>query len=144
MQKDRKNNNMYKIKVTDKFSAAHRLLEYNGSCERLHGHTWKVELEIEGKKLDHLGLLIDFRIVKKYLKQIIDELDHQFLNEHPYFVKTNPTAENLAKFIYDKIKKSLELESLDKQYNKKNTIDYLLKSVSVWESENTVASYLES
>ena len=118
---------MYKIKVTDKFSAAHRLLEYNGSCERLHGHTWKIELEIEGSKLDNLGLLIDFREVKKYLKKITDELDHTFLNEHPYFTKLNPTAEHLSKFIYDKIKKDI----------------MLLKSVSVWESDNTLATYYE-
>ena len=118
---------MYELTVSSKFSAAHRIMEYNGSCERLHGHTWKVDLFLRNDKLNSLGLMLDFRDIKKVLNKLLDELDHTFLNEHPYFKDKNPTAENLAKFIYDRVKKEFSV----------------LYKVSVWESENTAATYYE-
>lgn len=113
----------------DYFSSAHNLRGYEGNCERLHGHNWKVEVELQGDKLDNIGMLVDFKILKRSLKKILDELDHTYLNEHNYFKDVNPTSENMAKYIFDRLK---------------NDFGDLVYKVSVWESHNAVAEYLES
>ena len=116
---------MYEIKVRTVFSAAHNLKNYHGKCERLHGHNWIVEAVFAYEELDKDGLAIDFRIAKKLLKDVTEELDHSHLNELKILKKMNPTSENISKFIYDGIRKK----------NKS------LKSISVWENENSSASY---
>lgn len=97
---------MFLLKVQEAFEAAHNLRGYNGKCARLHGHNWIVEVEITGEKLNELGILVDFKDVKRELKFILDKLDHHYLNEISPFDKINPTAENLAKFIYEDFAKS--------------------------------------
>lgn len=119
---------MYKLKVIDSFSAAHNLRNYKGKCEELHGHNYKVEVVLGGLELDEDGLLIDFKDIKISLKKILETLDHKYLNEVTIFVDTNPTSENLAKYIYNEMKK-LWHEGID--------------SVTVWETENSAASYFE-
>lgn len=119
---------MYKLKVIDSFSAAHNLRNYKGKCEELHGHNYKVEVVLGGLELDEDGLLIDFKDIKTSLKKILETLDHKYLNEVTIFVDTNPTSENLAKYIYNEMKK-LWHEGID--------------SVTVWETENSAASYFE-
>ena len=97
---------MYEVAVKSSFSAAHRLRDYQGKCENLHGHNWNVEAAVSSKTLDKRGLLIDFKILKKTLGGILDELDHTYLNELAFFKKENPTSENIAKFIFDALKES--------------------------------------
>lgn len=115
---------MFELSVSSKFNSAHNLRNYDGECEALHGHSWKIEVFIKGDKLNNIGLLVDFKIIKKELNLVIEKLDHKYINNIEPFDKINPTAENLAKFIYDSLK--------DK---------FILSKVVVWESESTSASY---
>jgi 6-pyruvoyltetrahydropterin/6-carboxytetrahydropterin synthase len=118
---------MYEIKVKSSFSSAHNLREYRGKCERLHGHNWNVEALFAYSALAKDGMAVDFKEAKAVLKDVLEELDHSYLNEHPFFKKTNPTSENIARFIHDRIKKE----------NKH------IRSVAVWENENACAIYTE-
>ena len=116
---------MYEVAVKSDFSAAHRLRNYSGKCENLHGHNWMVEAAVSSKTLDRSGLLIDFKILKERLKKILDNFDHTNLNELTFFKRKNPTSENIAKFIFDMLKK----EGISPQ------------RVSVWESDTSCATY---
>lgn len=93
---------MYELTVRADFEAAHYIKNYPGKCARLHGHNWIVEAEVIGDKLNELGILIDFKILKTELKKVLEEFDHQYLNELEIFSDKNPTAENLAKIIFEK------------------------------------------
>ena len=97
---------MYELTVIVEFEAAHRIVDYPGKCDRLHGHNWSVEVTVEGEKLNSLGMLIDFKELKGEVNKVMDLLDHNYLNELPAFQKINPTAENIAKFIYEKMKEA--------------------------------------
>lgn len=116
---------MYEIKVYSSFSAAHNLRNYRGKCENLHGHNWKVEAVFAYKKLDPDGMAVDFKDARAVLKEALEEFDHRYLNEAGVFKKINPTSENMAKHIYDMVKK-------------KNKCIY---AVSVWENEKSCATY---
>ena len=123
---------MFEVSVKDRFSAAHQLIEVGGGCERLHGHNFNVEVFVRSETLTDEGTVIDFRDLKKALADVLDMLDHTFLNDLEAFEDTGPSSERLARFIY------LELS------------DHLLKKnlpgpcrVDVWESENSRASYME-
>lgn len=118
---------MYEIKVKTNFSAAHNLRQYHGKCERLHGHNWNIEAVFAYASLGKDGMAVDFKEAKSILLKVLESLDHSYLNEVPFFRKTNPTSENIARFIYDGIKKR----------NKK------IRSVAVWENENSCAIYSE-
>ena len=87
---------MYEVKIVTQFAAAHRLENFNGKCEGLHGHNWKVEVFLVGKNLDGAGLLMDFGVVKARTKQVLEEIDHKYLNELAAFQDRNPSSENLA------------------------------------------------
>jgi 6-pyruvoyltetrahydropterin/6-carboxytetrahydropterin synthase len=119
---------MYKIKVEAYFSAAHNLRNYRGKCEELHGHNWKVELEVSSSRLDKSGMVADFKCLKSELNKILEKLDHKYLNNIPYFKKANPTSENIARYIYGRLKA--------RQVGN-------LKSITVWESDNACATYFE-
>ena len=112
------------------FSSAHKLRNYNGKCENLHGHNWRVRLYLTAKELDDTGFILDFKDIDKILKKITNELDHQNLNDIEYFDKINPTAENIAIFIFNKAKKEI-----DEKHQGIN-----IQKVSVWESEKSCAS----
>ena len=116
---------MYSIKVEGNFSSAHNLKGYKGKCESLHGHNWKVEAVVAGDTLDKTGMLMDFKELRSALCNVLDKLDHKYLNEIVYFKKANPTSENIARYIYDKLKRQ----------------GVRVKSVTVWESENSSATY---
>ena len=121
---------MFSLKVRGKFDAAHHLKGYEGKCQYVHGHTWKYELMITGLKLDHLGMLIDFQVVKEWMRDEIEGyLDHVDLNACGMFSEINPTAENIAKWIYDKLKHWGEAFGV--------RLDY----VEVWESDNCSVRY---
>ena len=124
-----KNRIMYKITVMDTFSSAHRLKNYRGKCENLHGHNWKVEVTLSGRALDKSGILFDFTVLKKILKNIIFRLDHANLNEISYFKKFNPTSENIAKYIFDKLQLQVTRFKLE------------IAEVAVWESDTSKAVY---
>jgi len=123
---------MYKIMVEDSFAAAHQLIGYHGPCEQLHGHTWKVQLFIEGAKLNDQGLLIDFRQVKKVFSAVLEKFDHQCLNKLKVFKNISPTSENVARLIHDTVKV---------KFRGRKAI--FIKQVTVFESEKTSASYRE-
>ena len=97
---------MYELNVRSEFEAAHKIENYPGKCARLHGHNWIVEAIVKGSELNELGILIDFKILKSELNKVLDELDHQYLNELELFAEKNPTAENLAKIIFEKLSES--------------------------------------
>ena len=122
---------MYEILIKGDFSSAHNLRGYKGKCEALHGHSWKVEARFEKGSLDNIGISVDFVILKARLKDILKKLDHAYLNKLDIFKKQNPSAENIARIIYQKLKDSVREKGLS------------LKSVSVWESESSCATYYE-
>lgn len=116
---------MYEIKVQASFSAAHNLRDYRGKCENLHGHNWKIEAIFAYKSLDKSGMAVDFKEAKKILKEVVEEFDHSYLNETGIFKKANPTSENMAKYIYDRLARQ----------------DSHISAVSVWENDNSCATY---
>lgn len=121
---------MFKISVQRNFSASHIIRDYPGECGRLHGHNWNVRVTVKRDKLDEFGMAIDFKKLSDILKEIIQKLDHYHLNDIPPFDKVQPTAENIAKYFYDEVKKRLpsELE---------------VESVEIWETEKYLAIYKE-
>lgn len=124
---------MFEIKVEAEFEAAHRIVNYPGKCDRLHGHNWRVELKISGSILDDLGMLVDFKKAKAALEEVIDPLDHRFLNELKPFSTMNPTAENIARYVYEELK----------GYEMFGNASLHLASVCVWESSRACVTYTE-
>ena len=90
---------MFELSVTASMASAHFLPGYEGPCKNLHGHTWKIEVSVQSASLDKIGMVIDFRVLKKKLKSFLDHLDHVCLNDLNYFKEHNPTSENIAKYI---------------------------------------------
>lgn len=122
---------MYEIWVKTTFSGAHHLRNYGGKCENIHGHNWMVGVFITCKNLNRIGLGIDFIEIKKKLAKVVEKLDHKDLNKLSFFKKKNPSAENIAYFIYQELK------------NKINSSKTKLSKVIVKESENSGAGYWE-
>jgi 6-pyruvoyltetrahydropterin/6-carboxytetrahydropterin synthase len=121
---------MYELVVIAQFSAAHNLRNYEGTCERLHGHNWRVEVFVRADALGKGGMVLDFRILREELEKVLDALDHQYLNDLPYFQKEEPSCENIARYIYDAVEEQL------RPYGQKP------HKVTAWESEGAGASYL--
>ncbi len=101
---------MYEIFTTSHFSSGHHLRNYPGNCEKPHGHNWKIKVTMRADELDELGMALDFRDLKAAVKEIIDDLDHRDLNEHPAFQQENPSSENIARHIFAELKKNLSSE----------------------------------
>lgn len=120
---------MFELTVVEEFSAAHRLPGTSGKCEALHGHNWKVEVRVGASELDMAGMVIDFHELTALTQQVLAELDHSFLNDHPFFLERPPTAENLALFVFQSLGGRLRGGRVR------------LLNVRVWESERTAASY---
>ena len=99
---------MYKLLVKKDFSSAHILKGHPGDCKRMHGHNWIVEAEIQGNNINNIGMVIDFKDIKRMLTKITDQLDHRFLNELEPFQNQNPTAENICVVIHDRLKAKLD------------------------------------
>jgi 6-pyruvoyltetrahydropterin/6-carboxytetrahydropterin synthase len=119
---------MYEITVRKSFSAAHKL-NIGGKCEELHGHNFIVDVTIASDKLNKGGLVVDFRILKGWVNEILDKLDHKFLNELSFFKDSNPTSEKIARFIFDRILEKASPKNLR------------VSKVTVWESNNACATY---
>ena len=94
---------MYELTVRSHFDAAHSLRGYPGECSALHGHTWDVEATVAGERLDAIDIVYDFKRLKEDLNAILEPLDHAFLNEVPPFDALSPTAENLARILYERL-----------------------------------------
>jgi 6-pyruvoyltetrahydropterin/6-carboxytetrahydropterin synthase len=122
---------MFEIAVEQGFASAHALRNYKGRCENTHGHNWRVEVVMEGEKLDSTGLLVDFLDVKSLMAGIIDRIDHQFLNEIPPFDVINPSAENIAEYFYHQMQEGLTARSLAGR----------IRAVKVWETDIQSATY---
>ena len=121
---------MYELRIISHLAAAHQLRDFQGQCENLHGHNWKIEVFVTGKEVEENGILIDFKEVKKATEKVIQELDHRFLNELEHFKTVNPSSENIARFIFDSLTQQL-------------TDDHLkVSKVTAWESDSAGASYL--
>ena len=121
---------MFELMVETTFSAAHRLKTGNKKCERLHGHNWKVQLFLSGNKLNKDGVLLDFKEIKEKLEKVVIPLDHTYLNEIPFFKKISPTSENIAYYLYQKLKVLFAKNKGTK-----------ISRFTVWEGDKTSASY---
>jgi 6-pyruvoyltetrahydropterin/6-carboxytetrahydropterin synthase len=124
---------MFEITVEESFAAGHALRGYRGKCENVHGHNYKVEVTLEGEQLDETGLLVDFVELKRWLRNVIERLDHRMLNEIPPFDRVNPTAENMARYFYEEISRALQ-ESADRDRVR-------VARVRIWETDTTTATY---
>ena len=116
---------VYRLRIESHFDAAHKLVGYKGKCSNVHGHRWKVEVFVAGKKLDNLGILVDFEVIKKRLQKIVEKLDHSFLNDFEEI--GNPTSENVSRYIF---KRMNDLSASVK-----------LERVRVWESPEAWCEY---
>jgi 6-pyruvoyltetrahydropterin/6-carboxytetrahydropterin synthase len=121
----------FKMKIVTDFAAAHLLRGYPGPCSRLHGHNWKVEVEVTATRLDEIGMGMDFRDIKAATKAVIDQMDHRHLNELPPFDEINPTAENISAYIYRQLATKLNDERVS------------VHAVTLWETERACVSYTE-
>ena len=120
---------MYEVTIRKSFSAAHLLREIGGKCETLHGHNFSVEISVAGESLNDEGLLIDFRLLKRWTDEVLEGLDHKYLNELECFKGINPSSERIARFLFERIDE------------KAGPAKVPLTRVTVWESENARVSY---
>jgi 6-pyruvoyltetrahydropterin/6-carboxytetrahydropterin synthase len=121
---------MYYLTIHTQFAAAHNLIHYQGDCENLHGHNWKVEVTVTAKELDKAGLGIDFKVLKRETNKQLDLLDHKYLNDLPAFRENSPSSENIARFLYEQLEGVL------------NDGNVAVDKVTVWESDYACASYV--
>ncbi len=122
----------YTLKTVSDFASAHSLRDYPGDCRRLHGHNWKVEVEVLATALDNVGMGVDFREIKQATRLVTDQLDHRYLNEIPPFDQLNPTAENIAAVIFQRIGERLNSDRIS------------VKAVTIWETDRACVRYSES
>lgn len=120
---------MFEISVDYSFAAGHALRGYKGKCENVHGHNYKVRVVVEGEKLNHIGLLMDFVDLRAAIKAMVEKWDHRFLNDLPPFDKLNPSAENMAQVFCEGIDSEVSKHGLQ------------VRSVTVWETDTTSATY---
>lgn len=121
----------YTLKIIADFASAHSLRDYPGDCRRLHGHNWKLEVEVDATALDDLGMGVDFKVIKNAARQLAGTLDHRYLNDIPPFDTINPTAENIAAFFYQGLGETL------------NNGRVRVRAVTLWETERACVRYTE-
>lgn len=122
---------MFELTVKSSFAAAHRLRDYSGKCENLHGHNWVVEVRVRAESLNDVGLAVDFKDLKSATDAVLDSLDHKFLNDLEAFKEMNPSSENIARWIFGSLTRRL------------SGLGVGLREVSVWENPNCCATYWE-
>jgi 6-pyruvoyltetrahydropterin/6-carboxytetrahydropterin synthase len=121
---------MFEVSVEQTFAAGHALRNYKGGCEDVHGHNFRVRVTVAGEQLDSTGLLVDFLELKSLIDGVVAYLDHKFINDLPPFDKINPSAENLAKYFYDRVSVGM-----------KNDVPVRIAEVCVWETDTSSAVY---
>jgi 6-pyruvoyltetrahydropterin/6-carboxytetrahydropterin synthase len=121
---------MFEVTIEETFAAGHALRNYKGKCENVHGHNYRCQVTVEGPEVDDNGLLVDFVDLKKIVHSVLDRLDHQWLNEFPPFDKINPSAENIAKYIFDEVYTGLGVREGTR-----------LGQVRLWETDTAYAVY---
>ncbi len=121
---------MFEVTIEQTFAAGHALRNYKGKCENVHGHNYRCHVTLAGERLDEIGLLVDFVELKRAVQAVINRMDHQWLNDFPPFDAINPSAENMAKFIFDEV--SASLASRD---------GVRVASVRLWETDTASATY---
>jgi len=121
----------YTLKIVTDFASAHTLRGYPGACARMHGHNWKVEVEVVARELDDIGMGVDFKVIKQATREVAERLDHRYLNELEPFTDINPTAENIAAYFYRALSDTL------------NNQRVRVQAVTLWETERACARYAE-
>jgi 6-pyruvoyltetrahydropterin/6-carboxytetrahydropterin synthase len=121
---------MFEITIEETFAAGHALRNYRGKCENVHGHNYRCHVTVQGEDLDEIGLLVDFVELKRVVHSVLDRMDHQWLNDFPPFDVLNPSAENMAKYIYDEVNGGLKTKP-----------GVRLASVRLWETDTASAIY---
>ena len=121
---------MYELKVVTKFAAAHQLTMVGSKCENMHGHNWKIEVYVSGEKLDDGGIVMDFGQIKKHVAEIVSRLDHKYLNELEFFQQSQPSSENIAYLVADKLQQKIDNSSVK------------VSRVTAWESDDASATYI--
>jgi len=121
---------MFEVTIEETFAAGHALRNYHGKCENVHGHNYRCQVTVEGAELDSIGLLVDFVELKRVVHSVLDRLDHTWLNEFPPFHEINPSAENIAKYIYDEVHTGLGTRE-----------GVRLSFVKLWETDTASAIY---
>jgi 6-pyruvoyltetrahydropterin/6-carboxytetrahydropterin synthase len=121
---------MFEVTIEETFAAGHALRNYRGKCENVHGHNYRCQVTVEGSELDSIGLLVDFVELKKAVHAVLDRLDHQWLNEYPPFTVQNPSAENIARYIYEQVVEGLKPRD-----------GVRIASVKLWETDTASAIY---
>ncbi len=129
MKKDGDDRGMYEVKIISDFAAAHQLRNFRGRCENLHGHNWKIEVVVRGTELEDSGVLVDFGEVKQVTRDLLAQVDHCYLNDHPFFAERNPSSENIACFLFEGLSKRLDGGAC------------WVHSVSAWESNDACATF---
>ena len=122
---------MYKLKIITSFAAAHNLVNYQGDCENLHGHNWRVEVNVIARSLDKAGLGIDFKVLKAETNALLKTLDHKYLNELDPFNELSPSSENISRYLF---------YALGERLNNDNVT---VEMITVWESDVACASFYE-
>jgi 6-pyruvoyltetrahydropterin/6-carboxytetrahydropterin synthase len=121
---------MFEVTIEETFAAGHALRNYKGKCENVHGHNYRCQVSLEGEQLDDIGLLVDFVELKKVVHSVLDRMDHQWLNEFPPFDKLNPSAENMARYIFEGVNGGLQQGT-----------GVRVASVRLWETDTACATY---
>jgi 6-pyruvoyltetrahydropterin/6-carboxytetrahydropterin synthase len=121
---------MFEVSVEHTFAAGHALRNYRGKCENVHGHNYRVRVLVRGEKLDPVGMLADFTELKRLLRAVSEPMDHVFINDMPPFTELNPTAENMAWYICEKMQEGLKTEN-----------GAGIAEVTVWETDIQFATY---
>jgi 6-pyruvoyltetrahydropterin/6-carboxytetrahydropterin synthase len=121
---------MFELRVVTKFAAAHQLAMVGSKCENMHGHNWKIEVYVTGEKTDDAGVLMDFGVIKKHVREIMSMLDHKYLNELDYFRSNQPSSENIAYFVATELQKSIDSPIVN------------VSRVTAWESDDAGATYI--
>lgn len=124
---------MFELRVVTRFAAAHRLTMVGAKCENLHGHNWKIEVYVQGQSTDKGGVLVDFGVIKRHVRELMETLDHKFLNELEYFSEdTPPSSENIARYLADTLAARMDLPGIR------------ISRVTAWESDDASATYYPS
>ena len=121
---------MFEVTIEETFAAGHALRNYHGKCENVHGHNYRCQVTLEGGELDEIGLLVDFVELKRVVHGVLDRMDHQWLNDFPPFDRLNPSAENIARYIFEQVSEELKLRE-----------GVRVGSVRLWETDTAHATY---